>query len=487
MSILSFTVLGIHFFLLAILCLFGLHRLSMVFRWWYHRHAKPRVSERFDTLPAITVQVPLYNERFVAERVVDAVASLHYPRHLLHIQIVDDSTDDTSEIIAARVAGHRRSGVDIDHVRRTNRHGFKAGALADALEHAKGEFIAVFDADFLPSKDLLLDTIDHFTNPEIGMVQFRWEHLNRDNSPLTKTQAMALDAHFALEQKVRCASDLFFNFNGTAGVWRKRAIYDAGNWSDDTLTEDLDLSYRAQLRGWRMLYLNHVSCAGELPADIAAFKSQQHRWAKGAIEVMLKSLRHVWRSPFSLRHKVESTFHLSNNLAYLIMMIDAVVFLVPSLVIREQYNLSQTLWLDLPMAIMSTGGHMLYFITGQIALGYSIWRSLSHVPRLLLLGIQLALNNAFAAGEALVGHRTGFVRTPKRGDNETRQRTKRFYQAIKPRGAMTELLLGVVFCLVFLWALSQGLWYGLPFLLLLAVGFSLTGVSSLRVSFSSNS
>lgn len=480
MLILSTIILGVHGLLLAILCGFGLHRLSMVYRWYRYRNVKKNLTptEKFAQKPSITVQIPLYNERLVAERVIDAVAALQYPAGALQIQIVDDSTDETKDLVSERVRYHQQKGINIHHVRRDDREGYKAGALKQAMASATGEFIAIFDADFLPHPSLLEDTIDHFSDPKIGMVQFRWEHLNRKQSALTETQAMMLDSHFSLEQNVRHASDLFFNFNGTAGIWRTEAIVDAGHWSADTLTEDLDLSYRAQLRGWKMIYLNEQSCAGEIPANMNAFKSQQHRWVKGGIQVMLKILGTVWRSPFSIRHKIEATFHLSNNLAYLVMLIDTIFLLIPSLFIREYYGYNQRfMWLDIPIVIMASGGHLIYLIFGQVALGHSKLKALLNSPRLLLLGIQLAVNNARAAAEALLGQKSEFVRTPKSGDcnKEIKQKPRkalRLYNAVAPKGMFFELLFAIVYTLVLFWAFAHEIWFMLPFLLLLIVGFA---------------
>ncbi len=485
MNVFAASILVAHFSLLLLLSLFGLHRISLIIRWFRHRNKTPEVIRRFDELPRITVQIPLYNERFVAERVVDTVAALDYPKDRLQIQIVDDSTDITSDIIARRVAYHQQLGISIEHVQRKIRHGYKAGALADAMQTATGEFIAIFDADFVPRPSLLLDTIHYLNEPDIAMVQLRWEHLNRSNSRLTDTQAMALDAHFSIEQKVRCDTGALFNFNGTAGIWRASAILDAGNWSADTLTEDLDLSYRAQLRGWRLLYVPQLDCPAELPADMNAFKSQQHRWAKGAIEVMLKLMTTVWRSPISFRHKIESTFHLANNLAYLVMMIDTLLLLIPSLLVREYYGIQHTLWLDIPLMLMSSGGHLAYFLTGQIALGRSSWYAISKAPAMLLLGIQLACNNARAAAEALLGQQSAFIRTPKQGDASHSHRLAEklagtFYLAVPPKGARLELMMGISYGVILIWAFTHQLWLALPFLLLLHIGFLNSGISSIR-------
>lgn len=487
-------ILGLHFLLLSFLCLFGLHRLSMVFRWFSYRNEKSTTPATFSQLPAITVQIPVFNERYVAERIIDAVAKLNYPADKLQIQIVDDSTDQTFDVIAARVEFFRKQGINIEHVHRTDRSGFKAGALKEAMEHASGEYIAIFDADFVPDADILINNVHYFTNPKLGMLQFRWEHLNRNNSKLTELQSIMLDAHFGLEQRIRSASGLFLNFNGTAGIWRKETIYDAGNWSADTLTEDLDLSYRAQLRGWQMQYLNHVDCPAEVPSDINAFKSQQHRWAKGGVEVMLKMLKTVWQSPASLKHKLESTFHLSNNLAYLLLLVDTIFLLIPSIMVREQYQIEYIWWLDLPLLIASSLGHIIYLVFGQYALKRPMKKALMNIPGLFLMGIQISFNNARAASEALWGYKTEFVRTPKSGELDNKQaievteevnesvsvaknKTKR-YKAVAPRGAIIEAILSVVFTMLFFWCVENQIWFMLPFMVFLIIGYITTSVSS---------
>jgi len=508
MLTLSYILLTIHFFLLGILCLFGLHRLSMVWRWWRYRKITRAQPERFTSLPHVTIQIPLYNERLVVERIIHAASQIDYPQNKLQIQIVDDSTDDTSYLIDVAIKQYIEQGINFQHVHRTNREGYKAGALKAAMEFSSGEFIAIFDADFIPYPSIIKDTINHFSDKKVAMIQFRWEHLNRFNNPLTEAQAMMLDAHFSLEQQVRYASNVLFNFNGTAGIWRAEAIIDAGHWSDDTLTEDLDLSYRAQLNGWKLVYLNDVACPGELPADMNAFKSQQHRWAKGGIQVMKKMLWTVWRSPLSLKHKVESTFHLSNNLAYLVMLVATIFFLIPSLIIREHYQIMNVLWVDFPLLLLSSGGHLIYFYFGQVAQGHSKWRALKNMPRVLLLGVQLAFNNARAAIEALRGQQSEFVRTPKIGDKRcvdnglikgisvakaeyfdektTRPNKNRFYQTASPQGGGFELLLGVVYSIVFVWAVNHELWLMLPFILLLVVGFISTSINTLMLQRNSN-
>ncbi len=477
MSLFAIIMIAVHFALLFILCLFGLHRLSMVFRWFKYRKFEPKAPEIFDTLPKVTVQIPLYNERMVAKRIVDSIVKLKYPSESLQIQIVDDSTDDTCDIIRERVNFYKAQGINIEHVQRVNRQGFKAGALKEAMDTATGEFIAIFDADFIPHPDTLLKSINHFTPSNVAMVQLRWEHLNRRSSLLTKTQAVMLDAHFSIEQQVRCASDMLFNFNGTAGIWRTSAIIDAGHWSADTLTEDLDLSYRAQLAGWKMVYLNDIGCPGELPADMNAFKTQQYRWAKGGVQVMMKMLPTVWKSKLPLTKKIESSFHLSNNLAYFFMLLDTLFFLLPSLYLREKYDFLNIWWIDIPLLLLSSGGHLVYLYWGQIALKRSKSRALAKVPNLVMLGIQLAINNSKAGLEALLGRESEFVRTPKTGElkddvvvTNTPVKEKR-YKADAPKGAIFEFVIAAIYATVLTWAIIQQHWFMIPFLLLLTIGF----------------
>jgi len=481
---LAIAVLVGHFILLLILCSFGLHRLSMAVRWLKHRHKTDPVPQaRFEHLPALTVQIPLYNEKHVAERIIDACAAIDYPADKLQIQIVDDSTDETLAIVAARVALHQQKGVNIHHVTREIRTGFKAGALKDAMTTATGEFIAIFDADFIPTPNLLKEQIHHFTAQRLGMLQFRWSHLNQRDSLLTKAQAIMIDAHFALEQSIRCKTGRLFNFNGTAGIWRTETIIDAGHWSADTLTEDLDLSYRAQLRGWEMRYLNDVACDSELPANMSAFKSQQFRWSKGGTQVMIKLLSTVWKAPLKLSTKIESTFHLGNNLAYLVMLLDTLVFLVPSLIIRQHYDLMATGWIDIPLLLASTGGHLAYLYTGQIALGKTHSYALGKLPALMLLGIQMTTNNSKAAFEALRGIESPFVRTPKTGETDNAKvKPKKIYTVKTPTGALFEFALAIAYLSVTVWALSLHQWLMLPFVMLLTIGFFTTALHSLKGS-----
>lgn len=475
--------LSLHYILLLVLCLFGLHRLSMVFRWYKYKDKTSMNTDEFTTLPTVTIQIPVYNERNVIGRIIDQTVLMDYPSERLQIQVVDDSTDDTFDLIAALVKNYQHKGVDIQHVHRRNRVGFKAGALREAMDFATGEFIAIFDADFMPPTDFLQKTIHQFSNPKLAMLQARWGHLNLESNRLTRTQAMMLDSHFALEQQVRYGSDMLFNFNGTAGIWRVEAIIDAGHWSADTLTEDLDLSYRAQLRGWQMIYVNDIECAAELPSNMRAFKSQQHRWAKGGIQVMQKMLGRVWHSDFSLAKKVESTFHLSNNFAYFVMLVDTLFLLIPSLLMRQYLDMPILFWLDIPLLMLSSGSHLIYLYFGQVALKKTKLNALIHLPSLLLLGINLAFNNARAALEALRGQESEFVRTPKNGELLSEEGLElphklTNYKASLPAEDGLQILTSAVFIFAAGWVVANGNWYMLPFLLLLALGFSMSAIDS---------
>src|SRR5262245_1421076 len=304
-------ILASYFFVLLILAVYGWHRYYLVYVYMKHKNEQPAPKASFDRLPVVTIQLPLYNEMYVVDRLVDAVCRIEYPRELLEIQVLDDSTDETREIAELAVRRHALHGIDIKYIHREDRTGFKAGALDKGLEVARGQYVAIFDADFIPKPDFLSRTVHYFTDDKVAMVQTRWGHVNEDYSLLTKIQAVLLDAHFVLEHGSRNRGGCFFNFNGTAGIWRREAIGDAGGWQHDTLTEDLDLSYRAQLRGWQFIFLpDHVAPA-ELPVEMNAFKSQQHRWAKGSIQTFLKLMPHILRSEQSRKVKAEAFFHLS--------------------------------------------------------------------------------------------------------------------------------------------------------------------------------
>ena len=429
--------------------------------------------------PRVTVQLPLYNERNVAARIIDAAVALDYPVELLHIQVLDDSTDASWAVAAACVAHHRTAGHHIDLIHRTDRQGFKAGALKHGLAHTDGEFIAIFDADFVPAPDFLRRTLPHFQTPETGVVQTRWGHLNADESLLTRLQAFGLDAHFLIEQVGRGAGGHFINFNGTGGVWRRTCIEDAGNWQADTLTEDLDLSYRAQLRGWHFAYVPTIVAPAELPATIAALQSQQFRWTKGAAETARKHLRAVWHSNISVATKLTASIHLLNSSVYVIILLMALLS-VPLLFVRVHYPALGSVY-HLGALVVLAFAPLVFFY-------YSAWqlaqKPAGHRPFfgdfLLFLAVSmgLAAHNARAVLLGWWGRPTAFIRTPKVGSAPVGAHR---YPASQPRGLVLQEVLLLSY---FLGGVVVGIWlkdYGLlPFHLLLVVGLSIICYYSLR-------
>lgn len=376
-------------------------------------------SVEWARLPRVTVQLPIYNERYVVERLIDAVCALRYPAGKLEIQVLDDSTDDSVALIARKVAAYERQGVNIRHVRRPERKGFKAGALAYGLDRAEGDFIAIFDADFVPDPDFLLKTVPHFDDPCIGIVQTRWTHINEDYSLLTQLQAFGLNAHFFIEQSARNAANFFMNFNGTAGVWRKQTIYDAGGWSSDTLTEDLDLSYRAQLKGWRFVYREDVGSPAELPVAMNAIKSQQYRWMKGAAECARKIMWNVLRAPgVPLVNKLHAFFHLFSSSTFVLVLAMAVLS-VPVLYIRQQHPEWDTVYyligfFQINLLILITFYGIPYWLTSRHQPApVRPARFILYFPMYSSLMMGLSLHNAIAVIEGYIGRKTPFVRTPK--------------------------------------------------------------------------
>jgi len=397
---------------LAVLAVYGAHRILMVRLYYRHRQDVPRPAGALEPLPRVTVQLPIYNEVYVAERLIDAAASLDYPRELLEIQILDDSTDDTRDVAARAAARWRDRGVDIVHVTRANRDGYKAGALANGLATAKGEFLAIFDADFVPAPDVLRRVLPHFSDPRVGMVQARWEHLNRDYSLLTRIQSIFLDGHFVIEHTARNRPGRFFNFNGTAGIWRRACLEDSGGWQSDTLTEDIDASYRAQLAGWRFIYLKDLVVPAEVPVDMNGFKSQQHRWTKGSIQTARKLLPRIFASRYPAKVKLEAFFHLTNNISYFFVVILALL-IVPAIVIRERIGWQRLAILDFPLFFGATFSFIAFYISSQREIGRDWMPTLRCMPFLMSLGIGLSLNNLHAVIEGLLDRPSEFTRTPK--------------------------------------------------------------------------
>src|SRR5271170_154235 len=350
---------------LILLASYGAHRYVLVYL--YYKHKKNRTTEppvRFKELPRVTVQLPIFNEQFVVERLLDAICRLDYPLEKLDIQVLDDSTDETVAVARGLVNHYAAKGFPVTYHHRSNREGFKAGALAEGLKTAKGEFVAIFDADFVPPEDFLMRTIHHLTDPNIGMVQTRWTHINRNYSFLTQVEAILLDGHFVLEHSGRARSNVFFNFNGTAGIWRRSAIEEAGGWQHDTLTEDTDLSYRAQIAGWKFKYLQDVECPAELPIEMTAFKTQQARWAKGLIQTSKKILPRVWASDQPFRTKLEAFYHLTANLSYPLMVVLSVL-LMPAMIIRFYQGWFQMLIIDMPLFLASTFSISTFYLVSQ--------------------------------------------------------------------------------------------------------------------------
>ncbi|MBI3262389.1 MAG: glycosyltransferase, partial [Acidobacteria bacterium] len=392
-------ILGTYFFVLIILAIYGWHRYYLVYLYMKHKDHAPVEPGIVDPLPVVTVQLPIYNEMYVVDRLIQAVSRLEYPRELLEIQVLDDSTDETQHIASRAVERLASRGYSITYHHRADRLGYKAGALEAGLNVANGRFIAIFDADFMPPPEFLRQTIPYFANDKVGMVQARWGHLNQDYSLLTKIEAILLDGHFVLEHGGRNRSGLFFNFNGTAGVWRREAIAAAGGWQHDTLTEDLDLSYRAQLVGWQFVFLPDLLSPAEIPVEMNAFKSQQHRWAKGSIQTCRKLLPRILRANLPLKVKAEAFFHLTANFNYLLMSILSVL-MFPSMVIRYNMGWYEMLLIDVPLFCAATLSVSNFYVVCQREI-YKDWVArLKYLPFLMSIGIGLAVNNTRAVLEA---------------------------------------------------------------------------------------
>ena len=464
---------------LGLLMLLSLHRYVLIRLYYKHKKKAPVPAGEFADLPRVTIQLPVYNEVYVVERLIRSAANIDYPRELLEIQVLDDSTDETTEVAQRCVAELQASGLDIVHLNRADRAGYKAGALEAGLKAASGTYVALFDADFLPPRDFLRKTLPHFTDDGVGMVQARWGHLNRDYSILTRVQAILLDGHFVMEHGARSRAGMFFNFNGTAGVWRRSCIEDAGGWQHDTLTEDLDLSYRAQLRGWRFVFLEDVVSPAEIPVEMNAWKSQQFRWAKGSIQAARKLLLPVLRGRIPWRVKLEATIQLSSNLAYIFMALVALL-IYPAVLSRQTFGWQRIFIVDLPLFLAATGVVSRFYIHSQKEL-YTDWVSrLKYIPLVLALGMGISLNNAKAVLEALMGHRTEFRRTPKysvvhRGDTWIGKR----YSVRKNILSFLELGMGAYLAWVTAFAATNGIYFPVPFLALFGFGFLYVGGMSL--------
>lgn len=459
--------------------LFSLHQLWLLALCARHRRHDPRPLKALDPLPAVTVQLPLFNERYVVERLLEAVARLDYPRELLEIQVLDDSTDETTPLIAQRVQQLQAQGCQIVHLHRTHRGGFKAGALAEGLASARGELLAIFDADFVPPPDFLRQTLDYFTDPRVGMVQARWGHLNRSDSLLTRAQALMLDGHFLVEQVARSRGDCFFNFNGSAGVWRRQAIIEAGGWQPDTLSEDLDLSYRAQLRGWRFVYLRDVVVPAELPREIGSLKTQHHRWTKGSIQVAAKLLPAVLRSRQSLPVKLAACFHFGAWLHYPLGLLVMFLLLPRLATAASPIALRPGVSLGGVVGGLLLASTALFCVTVQRQSGAPWRRFLLDVPALMAMTAGLAVNNTRAIWEAVRGAPSGFDRTPKYNGRRIPHHSPDDYaHSSGTRWWSGEVVVGIYAVVVLGYAASRALYAVVPFLLPISAGLLCAAFSS---------
>lgn len=474
-------VLIVYFIALCILFGFGIHGLILLY--YYKKtekqnHPMPIIPE---DLPKVTIQLPMFNEYFVVERLISSVCAIKYPQDKLEIQVLDDSTDDTVNLCQSLVKSYQEKGFNIKYIHRTDRTGYKAGALKYGLDFAEGEYVAIFDADFVPNPDFLLKTVPHFTNPNIGMVQTRWEHLNEEYSFLTRAQALALDGHFVLEQQVRNKAGFFINFNGTAGIWRKSCIYDAGNWQPDTLTEDLDLSYRAQLKGWKFIYLNDVTSPAELPADINALKTQQFRWTKGAVETAIKMLPRVMKAKLPWKVKSECFVHLSSNIVFPFIILVALLN-VPIVVIKNTFEGFDTFYSFMSIFVLASISTLLFYTFAQKAIHLDWRRRLLLFPVFLAGSMGFAVNNTKAVLEALIRKRSGFVRTPKEGvvGTTAKPKAKKYIQKKISWTVFVELFLAFYFLIGIGISAYHLEIAAIPFQLLFLMGFGTVGYMSLR-------
>jgi cellulose synthase/poly-beta-1,6-N-acetylglucosamine synthase-like glycosyltransferase len=458
---------------------YGLHRYFIVYLFLKNRKRTPQPLSHFEQLPVITVQLPLFNEIYVVERLLKSVSELDYPRELLHIQVLDDSTDETQQLTASCVQKLRERGFDVELTHRTDRVGYKAGALEAGLATARGDFVCILDADFVPQPELLRSTVHFFTDPKVGMIQTRWGHINRGYSLLTRVQAMFLDGHLLLEQVARSRSGRFFNFNGTAGLWRKSCIAESGGWQHDTLTEDLDLSYRAQLAGWKFVFLTDVVTPAELPVDMNGFKSQQHRWTKGSIQTCKKLLPRIWRSELPLPIKIEATGHLTSNFAYLLLAC-LCVLLHPSSG-GPQSGWLRMFLLDVPIFLTASVSVAVFYVCAQRELHPRTWmKEILLLPALIALGVGLSISNARAVIEAVFNHQSEFKRTPKYGiENKSQVWRSCRYMPLKSLLPLIEIGFAIYFSYFLCYALAHGQYLTLPFLILFQAGFLYVALCSL--------
>jgi cellulose synthase/poly-beta-1,6-N-acetylglucosamine synthase-like glycosyltransferase len=419
----------------------------------------------------VTIQLPIFNECYVVERLIKSVCRLDYPRELLEVQVLDDSTDDTIKIAQSVVAKMKRDGFDIVYLHRRNRIGFKAGALKEGMRKAKGELLGIFDADFVPNPEFLKESVPYFLDSKVGMLQTRWGHINSDYSLLTRAQSIGIDGHFGVEQASRAWSGFFLNFNGTAGVWRKKTIQDAGGWQADTLTEDLDLSYRAQLRGWKLCYAPDVVCPAEVPVTINAFKSQQHRWAKGSIQTAKKNLGDLFRADIPLLVKIQAFLHLTHYMVHPMMLL-VVLTSIPMLYSQWFFDhLAFPIMIFTLLCLATFGPSSMYMFSQRVL--YPEWKQrIKYLPFLMCLGTGIAVNNTKAVLEALLNIESGFIRTPKYGIKKRgdRWREMKYSIPLSPVSVL-EFFLGIYSLTGLLMFLFFSKYLVSPFLLIYTSGF----------------
>jgi cellulose synthase/poly-beta-1,6-N-acetylglucosamine synthase-like glycosyltransferase len=480
-------ILAAYFFVLIVLASYGWHRYYLVYLYMRNRNNGAKPGAPLDPLPVVTIQLPLYNEMYVADRLIESVCRMAYPREKLEIQVLDDSTDETRGIAELAVRRFAAEGVDIKYLHRTDRRGFKAGALEEGLKTARGEFVAIFDADFIPKPDFLTQLMPYFADQKVAMVQARWGHINQDYSLLTKIQSILLDGHFVLEHGGRNRSGRFFNFNGTAGIWRRVAIADGGGWQHDTLTEDLDLSYRTQLRGWKFVFVPDVIAPAEVPVEMNAFKSQQFRWAKGSIQTCRKLLPRILRADVPLGVKAEAFFHLTANFNYPFMCVLSVL-MFPAMVIRYNMGWYEMLLIDVPLFFAATFSVCNFYMVCQREI-HSDWRTrIKYLPFLMSIGIGLSINNTRAVIEAMFNKQSEFTRTPKyhieRSTDEWVGKKYRQSVAVQP---LIELALGLYFTSTVFYAIANQIYGTVPFLVLFQIGFLYTGLMSIVQQYASDS
>lgn len=481
----DYTVLILYFSVLGVLAIYGGYRVKQVIDFWRYRNLGPEPKAQFTDaeLPQITIQLPLFNELYVIERLLKAVTDIDYPPDRFEIQVLDDSTDETVKLAEATVNAYAGKGFDIHYIHRDDRTGFKAGALENGLKTAKGELVAIFDADFVPKRDFLRKLVDHFTDPMVGCAQMRWSHINGGYNLLTRLQTIMLDGHFVVEQTVRNRTGGFFNFNGTAGIWRRKAIEMSGGWQHDTLTEDTDLSFRAQLMGWRFVYLLDEDAPAEIPVEINAFKAQQRRWAKGVMQVGIKLYRRIWAAPLPLRVKLEMFFRLTGNISYPLMILVSLLQF-PLLLVRYNQGFYHLMVFDVPLLFFSTISVVLFYGTGVWYLDERRARRLLHLPLVMAIGIGLAFSNARAVIEAMVGFKSEFVRTPKYSVEVASDETWKRKKYKRKRGwlPLLELSFAVYFLLAIVYAVRFSLWGTIPFLFLFCFGYGYMGLMSMLQS-----